>query len=123
MLGAKMLYLVPPTLNVGAAVAAVAAPASPNDTALMTATRPELASAARRLEHAKARLAWAEDAAKRSHSRSREADVLAACDEVLHARVDFLRLLSVQGLSVPSANARLDLDETIAELELGALGG
>src|SRR3954451_385760 len=115
MLGAKMLYLVPPTLNVGAPVAGAAPPARSEDTALM--------SAARRLEHAKARLAWAEDAAKRSHSRSREADVLAACDEVLHARVDFLRLLSVQGLSVPSANARLDLDETIAELELGALGG
>src|SRR3954447_4453609 len=110
-----MLYLVPPTLNVGVAVAADAPPARSDDTALM--------SAARRLEHAKARLAWAEDAAKRSHSRSREADVLAPCDEVLRDRFEFLPLLSVQGLGVPAARALLDLVEAIAELELGARGG
>jgi len=110
-----MLYLVPPTLDVGVAAAAVVPAVRSDDTALM--------GAARRLDHAKARLAWAEEAAKRSHSRSREADVLGACNEVLHARVEFLRLLSVQGLGAASAGARLDLDEAIADLELGALGG
>src|SRR4051812_20583895 len=99
-----MLHLVPPPIG---AVASTATTARTDETALM--------SAARRLERAKAALTWAEAASKRSGRRDHEAEVLAACDEVLHARAAFLRLLSRQGLSVGTVTDRCEVDEAIAD--------